>query len=584
MSKRSPRFEAAILLLFSPLIISWGAGTTGCFLDFLVAPAAWVGSIPARTSFPGLIVASLIATAAALRPTPELSKIARALFLLLALILLAPAAAASRPLPWLVVSFLAAAWLKNEPVHQGSSPPPKLWELLSIPALWILCARVRPWGPGLLLDHWIDGPALFLGSRPLLADALALLIPLAAIPLLAGPTAMRGPRSIVFGAGGALLLVATFGSDQAWLSAAVLGGVIGAWPPRRATAGARSHQAIYLLLVCACASGRLALTERWRCGDVAEEAPVKELLQGDGVLSLALSAGNLGYLALLAEEGRVLQRMTVTGALGDEAPLEPVGGFLVSPVLQGDPVVRVVPLPNGARVEWWDVPRLELLAARDVAIGCSVERALDEGNGHLLLSCKDQTMRLTGLGGDKPLTDVDLAGFTPHEALKKGLLVHREGAFSRASVLGTEGEVASALVGPYASDVASSPGRFLVARGPAGHLALRAAPAPVPSLYEPPSDPKTRVVHALTNRSDSVRVGVWPGEVHYSPRRRAAYVTSPVDASVTLVDVDVTWQQRAVSVGAPPRQVVLETGSATLYVANRCGVFAVRIPRPDPWE
>lgn len=580
MSKRSPRSEAAILLLFSPLLISWGAGTTGRFLDLAAAPAALVGSIPARTSFFGLIVVVVIAVAAASKPSPAASRVARTLFQVLAVALLAPAAAASRPLPWLAAAFLAAAWLRNDAPDEPSSPEPRLWELLALPALWVLCARVRPWGPGLLPDGWLDLGAATLGSRPVLADALAVLIPLAAIPLLAGPT-MRGARSIALGAGGAVVLVATFGSDQAWLSAAVLGGVIGAWPPRRATAAAQPNQLLYLLLICACASGRLALTERWRCGDVAEEAPVKELLAGDGVIGLALSAGNLGYLALLAEEGRVLQRMTVTGALGDRAALEPAGGFLVSPVHPGDPVVRVVPNQAGAMIEWWDVPRLERTAFRELSIGCSIDRAMDEGGGRLLLGCKERTFRFAG---DEPITELDLDGFIPHEALNRGLLVHREGVLSRAEVLGAEGTVASSSLGPYASDVASAPGRFLVARGPAGHLDLRAAPTAIPSLYEPPSDPKTRVIHALKNRSDRVRVGVWPGEVHYSPRRRAAYVTSPVDASVTLVDVDVTWHQRAVSVGAPPRQVVLETGSATLYVANRCGVFAVRIPRPDPWE
>ncbi|MCO4768491.1 MAG: hypothetical protein KDA24_00565 [Deltaproteobacteria bacterium] len=499
--------------------------------------------------------------------------------------MLAPVAAVARPLPWIAAVFLVAAWFTaKDPspppadAERGPQPGPARWEIAALPVLWWGLATSRPFGPGLVPQDALDLVAHFFSDRPLVADGAAVLLPLAAIPLLAGP-AMRGAASILGGVVGSLVLVATFGSDQAWLSAAVLGAVVGAYPPQLPRdARGRSRVLLYALVVCACASGRLALTERWRCADVAEEAPVKTLLEARDVHGIALSAGNLGYLALLADEGASLRRMTVTGALGDSIALDPPGGLLVSPLEPGGLVTRVVPQEEGALIERWDVPRLLMESAETVELGCRPDRALDEG-AHLLLGCGERTVRVTGVA-TQPL---DLPG-TPREVLSGGLLTLGPGPLAQAQVVSPVGAVATSGPVPWAADVASSPGRFLIARGPTGHLELRGPPVPVPTLHASASDPEARVRETLAGRADTVRVGVWPGAVHYSPKRRAAYVSSPIDASVTLVDLDVTWHQRAVSVGAPPRQVVLESGSATLYVANRCGVFAVRVPRPDPWE
>ncbi len=528
----------------------------------------------------GLVLVILLTAVAAIRPSPRLLFLIHQSMGLVAGLLLAPVAAHARPLPWITAAFLVVAWFRREAGEPEPSSPSR-GPVFALPILWGLLATVRPFGDGLMPPEAADSIALFFGDRPFVADALTFLLPLAAVPLLAGP-AMRGAWSIGAGALAAIALVATFGSDQAWFSAALLGGVIGAYPPRLPTGpSGRNRLLLYTFVICLCASGRLALTERWRCGDLAEEAPVKTLLEKRDVLGIALSAGNLGYLALLDNGGTSLRRMTVTGALGDAVPLSPPGGRLVSPLAPGGHVTRVVPTEAGTLLEWWDIPRLEKVSTRTLEPGCAVDRALDDGGGGLLVQCTaGETLRV-GRDGEPEVLPWTL---TLEEVLNRGVLVRRSGVLGHGGIL--EGNAPGALrpLGPFVEDLASTPGGFLVTRGPAGVLELRRPPDAIPSLYTPPESPLERVSEALENVYDSARVGTWPGEVHYSPRREGAYVTSPIDATVTLVDLEVTWQQRAVSVGAPPRQVVLEPGTATLYVANRCGVFAVRTPRPDPWE
>jgi len=547
------------------------------WLHAIATPATFLASLPASLPILGLLGTIAIAIGAVMKPSPHTIGLAQVALWILSLAALAPMAAMARPLPWVAGGLLIAAWFRDDRTGSASASAAvrSPWMLGALPVLWLVLARIRPFGAGLLPDEALDLLALSLSDRPLLADGLAILLPLAIAPLIAGGRVFDVRRSAL-GAGAALALVASFGSDQAWLSAAVLGGVIGGWAPRPS----RSPSLLLaLLVICAAASMRLALTERWRCADAAVEAAVTQLRAGSDVRSLGLSAGNLGYLALIVEDGAALQRMTVTGALGESVPLDPPGGFLVSPLAPGAPVIRVVPDPTGAQIEWWDIPRLTPVGSVRAEVGCRIGRALDDGE-RVLGSCGDRTFAITkdGLVGELPLRGA------PVESLNGGLLVLREGPLARARVVGDGSEVAASWLGPYAADLAASPGRFLVAHGPSGHLGLRAAPPPIPSYYTPPQAPAQRVTDSLRHRADSVRVGVWPGTVRYSPKRRGAYVTSPVDASVTLVDVEVSWQQAAVSVGAPPRQVVLETGSGSLYVANRCGVFAVRIPRPDPWE
>jgi hypothetical protein len=132
--------------------------------------------------------------------------------------------------------------------------------------------------------------------------------------------------------------------------------------------------------------------------------------------------------------------------------------------------------------------------------------------------------------------------------------------------------------------VRSAPDRFAVLRGPAGHVEFRGLPETLPSLYEPPSDPAERRRAMLRTVRDSVRVGTWPTDAAYVLPQKAMYVWSDLDPFVTLVDPRVTWHQVAASVGAPLRQVVVDPGSGTLYGANRCGVFSLRIASTFPWE
>ena len=49
-------------------------------------------------------------------------------------------------------------------------------------------------------------------------------------------------------------------------------------------------------------------------------------------------------------------------------------------------------------------------------------------------------------------------------------------------------------------------------------------------------------------------------------------------------DLEVSWHQASVGVGAVPRQVVVDSPSQTLFGVNRCGVFEARIKSTFPWR
>jgi hypothetical protein len=101
--------------------------------------------------------------------------------------------------------------------------------------------------------------------------------------------------------------------------------------------------------------------------------------------------------------------------------------------------------------------------------------------------------------------------------------------------------------------------------GPAGHVEIRDPVAP-------------------HRRRDSQRVGIWPDFAAFSSQQEAVYVASSLDGRVFLMDPVVPWQQVLARTGAPARRLLVDGPSGTLYGANRCGVFELRIRSTFPWE
>lgn len=547
----------AVAILFAPLVLSWGLGAAHPWLDRLAVPAATLASIPAWSGPFGLLGAALVAWLLRRRPDLLLP-----ISLVPGLAALAALAAVARPLPWVAALLALALTFVRAPI-----PPMSARGLpFALPVFWGLSALLRPFGGGVPASIQ-DPVASAVGGWPLVAGALAAVV---AAPLLLLPGERR-PRWLAAGAGLGVLLVYTFGNQQGLVGAAVFGAAAAHAAPhlRRLSV----HALGIGLLLCLAGSTRLALTERWRCGDVGEEATVTRLLDVDDVTSLALSAGNLAYLGLLADDE--LRRMTVTGALGDSVPLDPPGGQLLDPLTPGAPIVRVVPDGAETLVEWWDLPRLTV--ASSARVPCLVESALvADAEGAVVIACPDATWTV---GPGAPPTSIAVDG-EPREALRAGLLTVSPGPLATATAW--VDPPTSAFLGPFASDITAIPGGFLVARGPAGQVEVRGTPPAIPTIYVPPEGPEW-LAEALRRRLDGARVGVWPGEVGWSPVQEAAWVASPVDATLTLVDPEVTWHQAAVSIGAPARSVVLEPGSGRFYVANRCGVFGVKLPTTSPW-
>ena len=570
-----PRLASLVLAAgFAPLIASWGLGARGWILDLLATPAALLAGIPAAL---GPLSAGVVALLVLMGPRdPRAAQAGRLLGAIAGLGLLAAAAAGSRPLPWIAAIFVARALLA--PPSRRAAPawtiPPALGRWAP-PVLWLLATRVRPFGDGLLTAGVEDGIAAALTSAPNLGEA-ALVVGLGGL----GAVLHRMHRASVLGAvvggGLAVLLTATFGNDQASVSAAALGALIGAWPPR--SRGDLVDGLAPVLLVCLLAATRLGVTERWRCDDLASEPHARLLRAGGDVRGIALAPGNLPWIVALVEDGAGLQRLTVTGAAGASVPLDPPGGLLVSPLRPGQPVARVVH-DGGLQIEWWDISRMQATATRRLAIDCVPARALHWDDDTIEVACRGGRGWRVGPAGDPLAADVS------NERLRGGTLSITRGARARVRIQDLDGaRVADSAAGPWAASVSTAPGRFAIARGPAGHLELRGLPIPVPTLPSPPPEGPARTRAMLDYRIDSVRVGTWPSQSAYVVPQKALYVWSELDPFVTLVDPAVTWHQSVASIGAPPRQVVVDPGSGTLYGGNRCGVFAVRVPTTFPWE
>ncbi len=547
----------------APLLLSWGLGTVHPILDLAAVPAALILGLPGLLGIAGCV---LVVALAALGDRARGAD--RAAALIGALALLAHALAATRPLPWaaLAVGLLA---IRGRGRHAGPEPWPAAGVWGGV-AAWVAASQLRPWGPGVpegVLDA--VGRAADAGL-PMFGGEIAPVVAVAVGAWLLRRRAPADPRGALIGGALGLLAVATFGNGTGWGSAAAIGMLVGAWPIPLTWRPSRVVPA--LLIVCLLAGLRLGATERWRCEVAAADTHVRFWNRDADVQSVGVVPGNLPYVLLLRDGGARLERLATTGVISDAVTVEPAGGLLLSSGAFA-PIVRAVGTDGGLLVEWWEAALLERVAAVETGRDCDPVGGRAVGDAAEVVCRGGAVVRVTSAG------DGDARELVAPRAL------------GPAGVGGTDfilrgGPLASVLfrvadrarVGPWTAGVGQSPARLLVGRGPAGHLELRGAGPPIGNASAPSP------AAAIRRHLDRVRVGTWPGTPHYSRLQEAVYVTSPVDGRIHLVDPVVTWHQASVVVGPPPRQVVVDGPSGTLYGVNRCGVFEVRIRSVFPWR
>ena len=552
------RQRVLLWILVAPLLVSWGLGTTHPVLDALALPASAVLAAPAALGWPGVI-----AVAVAMALGERSRGLDRLLGELGALSLLAPALAATRPLPWVIV---ACALLASSDRQDAWSLPRRALPWLGLLA-WALAGRCLPWGPGLLPEALAAGLGLVVELAPARFPELAPLLGAAAAALLLTRRAPPDRRGAVVGALLALAAVATFGDRQAWLSAAALGGVVGAWPLRPG----REIVPIVapVLALCLLFSLRLGATERWNCEAAGLDAtPVWWSTEPD-LESLAVIPGNVPWLVVLAG-GDELIRFGSNGLVSEAIPLDPPGGRLLSTGLAG-PFARAVQRGDDALIQWWDPVKLEVTGSQIVP-DCRLEHARLQQTGGVQVACRRDLVHVQpGTSPERwPWGGSGLVMQGEHVALRPGPL---------SRVFTSAGH--RALLGPWTAGLGEAPSNLFVARGPAGQVEVRGAGPVIPGREEPP---EVRDRALITRVLDRTRVGTWPARVHHSAWQSSVYVTSPLDGRVWLVDPVVTWHAESARVGAPPRQVVVDGSSGTLYGVNRCGLFEVRIKSTFPWR
>jgi len=569
--------RAAVFILFAPLLISWSLGTANVVLDLLSTPAAALASLPAAGGLIGVLLAATIcllplrfaAFAPAAWPVAAVGL----------LTLLASASAATRPISWLPILILAG-------LAAGRAAAPSVWGVAArwgwpAGALgWAAAARARPFGSGLLpvgLEDAIAHGADRIPDEATAVVVVALCLAIAAILRRRAPPHRVG-AAIGFGA--ASLAVGTFGMEGAWVSAAAIGLLLGAWPPSPRP----TSWVLPLAIACSLGAIRLGVHERWNCSRGHDSRVTKFLLK-EPVDDLAILPGNLPFLVTLGDGGAELRRFSTTGTINGTAPLDPPGGRLLATEGAIPSVVRLV-AADGLLVEWWEAATLSRRASRSLP-GCDVRSAAHEpGPDRVWVLCDDGEVRGIAPTGEVLVFQTG-AGDSVLRDARGALLRFVPGPLPRVVVHGPDGAAKfDVRLGPASADAAVGPGRLVVARGPAGQIELRGPKPTIPGWPEwfPSPDSPEAGDAALRTVLQRVRAGVWPGRVDWVGAQRAVYVTSPIDATVRMVDAEVGWHQHAEQLGAPPRQVVVDPGSGTLYGVNRCGVFEVRIASTFPWS
>lgn len=568
-----PAHDAFLWAVAAPLLFCWGLGTAHPVLDLLSSPAAVLLAAPAFLGIPGIVaVVAVIA----------LGRRSRGLDRLLAgtgmLSLLAPSLAASRPLPWVAVGCaLLARWgwrgADRDEVMAGPAEA-RAWSLpeLALPWLgalaWALASRALPWGTGLLPDP----AATALGvAVELLPPRGAEILPLLVTLLLALPLSRRAApavRGAVVGMVLALLATATFGSRSAWISAAAIGALAGAWPVPLDRSPLRAVPP--MLTICLLCALRMGATERWNCEAAGLDRGARWWMTDPDVGSIAVVPGNLPFLVAMTGDGKEILRTGTNGLVDETARLDPPGGRLLGSGQPG-PFARVLDEGGGARVEWWDAAPLRMATASGISPPCRARDARMLPSAEVLIECDGRGLVGLSPGKAEP-RDLGGPGLSPQGAS----VALRRGPF--AAAVATHGE--RVLLGPWTEGLGQGPESLFVARGPTGQVEVRGAGPPIPGREEERAVRDRALLHRIQDRA---RVGAWPGTVAFSAWQQALYVASPVDGRIWLVDPLVTWQAKSTRIGAPPRQVVIDPASGTLYGVNRCGVFEVRIKSTFPW-
>ncbi len=554
----------------APLLLSWGLGTSHPLLDWASVPAALVLALPAWLGPLGLLVAVL---AAAFQFRSDV--IWRPFALVGGLALLAPVLAAARPLPWVALGMGGLLLTRGADDGAGEDAP-GAW---SVPAgatpwlgagAWALASLAPPAGDGLLLSGAVDALSRLASVLPGAGAELPAAGLLGILALFLSRRRAPCRWGAALGAVLALAVTATFGSRSAWASSALFGALVGAWPiPLRGP----SHRVLVpLVTLCALASLRLGMTERWNCAAARSLGEASFLSDASDLRALAVVPGNLPFLVILDDEGAELRRLGTTGLLNETRALDPAGGLLVSSG-GASPFVRLVARGEDLVAEWWEASVLERTIQRVLPGGCDpVDGWLPMPASRVRVACSDGRVLEFGL---KEGDEVTLLERSVARTLLGGAeSVLRSGALSRLHLDGER----SSFAGSWPAGLAQGPFQLLVSRGPVGQVEIRGVRASAGS------ESVGSLGLAETEVQDRVRVGAWPGKVSWSGWQKSFYVTSPVGGRAWLVDPEVTWHQASALLGSPPRQVVVDPSSGTLFGVNRCGLFEVRLRSTFPWR
>jgi len=457
---------------------------------------------------------------------------------------------------------------------------------------WFLAGRIQPFASGLLGDDIQASLEMLVQTIPSGMSQAVLALLVAGLIVLSGWSARLSPAWLVGGASAALIFEHAFAESlDGFLSLALIGSFAAALPQRLAPRQGLFVPVLFVLLVASLLAVRLGFAERWDCRSLDTEGGARLLAEGD-YEGIALVPDNMPFLVVLAEGGRSLTRLSPGGGgVSESRLLDHPGGLLVSPPAGTKIIGRLVQSVDELRVEWWDVFTLERSAVKTLPLNCDPGLSfMEPGGARQWIACKASgEVLVVDPRPEGPLTRWDMgSGVLGVQRLIGGVLIDREGADSRAGIYEDQGlGLAELQLGPHATGMVSVSEfgeAFSVGRGPAGHVELRGRAPAVEYQYPLDLDTKEGALEALGTRFDSVRVGRWPGRPIWIEGENSVYVSSPVDARIWRVDLEVSWHQASVVVGAVPRQVVVDSPSQTLFGINRCGVFEARIKSTFPWR
>jgi hypothetical protein len=590
--------QSVVVLALLPLFVAWGLGVVHPWLDELSRYSVMLAALPAVCGSAGvLILAALCGLSIALRKRVDLSSrslrgLSELFGLLGALSLSCSVLAMTRPGGW-VVCFALLASVCGE--TDGSARKLRLPFVLRHSAgvvCWFLAGRIQPFSTGLLRDDLQGSLESLVEAIPSGVSQIVLALLVAGLIVLGGWGSRLPWRWLVGGAVAALGLEHAFAESlDGFLSLALIGSFAAALPQRLARRQGLLVPVLFVLLVSSLLAVRLGLTERWDCRSLDGEGGARLLAEGD-YQGIALVPDNMPFLVVLAEGGRSLTRLSPGGGgVSESRLLDHPGGQLVSPPAGTKMVGRLVQSVDELRVEWWDVFTLERSAVKTLPVNCDPGLSfMEPGGARQWIACRASgEVLVVDPRPEGPLTRWDLgSGILGVQRLIGGVLIDREGADSRAGIYEDQGQgLAELQLGPHSTGMVSVSEfgeAFSVGRGPAGHVELRGRAPAVEYQYPLDLDTREGALEALGTRFDSVRVGHWPGRPLWIEGERSIYVSSPIDARIWRVDLEVSWHQTSVRVGTVPRQVVVDSPSQTLFGVNRCGVFEARIKSTFPWR